>query len=138
MCVAGDEWRVDRLCKGNVHRVVRRDIVPQFPGTAQQVGVGMAADVEIDKVMQCLLRSVDTYVASPYQAPECLSDFDVQQMRRMECVVAVEQPRLDSRTKRSLEKELQQGGRVHDDHADSRSPRMTSAAGVVKTTRDRL
>lgn len=138
MCVAGDERRVDRLCKGNVHRVVRRNIVPQLPGTVQQVGVGMAADVEIDKVMQCLLRSVGTYVASPYQAPESLSDFDVQQMRRMECVVAVEQPRLDSRAKRSLEKKLQQGGRFDDDHADSRSPRMTSAAGVVKTTRDRL
>ena len=138
MYVAGDQWRVDRLCKGNVHRVVGRDIVPQLPGTTQEVSVGMAVDVEIDKVMQCLLRSVGTNVASPYQASESLSDFDVQQMRRMECVVAVEQPRLDSRAKRNLEKELQQGGRIDDDHADSRSPRMTSAAGVVKTTRDRL
>jgi len=138
MCVAGDQWRVDGLCKGNVHRVLRRDIVPQLPGTAQQVGVGMAANVEIDKVMQCLLRSVGTYVASPYQASESLSDFDVQQMRRMECVVAVEQPRLDSRAEWGLEEKLQQGRRIDDDHARSRSSRMTMAAGVFKMTGDRL
>jgi hypothetical protein len=44
---------------------------------------------------------------------------------------------LDPGAKRRLQEELQQGRGVEDDHADSRSSRMTTAPGVFKVTRFR-
>jgi hypothetical protein len=45
---------------------------------------------------------------------------------------------LDSSAKRRPQEKLEQGRGVDDDHADSRSWRMTTAAGVFKVTRFRL
>lgn len=45
---------------------------------------------------------------------------------------------LDPSAQGRLQQELQQGRGVEDDHAESRSSRMTTAAGVVKDTRFRL
>ncbi|MEO6239650.1 MAG: hypothetical protein ABIQ52_21850 [Vicinamibacterales bacterium] len=56
----------------------------------------------------------------------------------MEFVIVAKQAGFDACTKRRLQEKLQQGGRVDDDHADSRSSRMTTAAGVFRTTRFRL
>jgi hypothetical protein len=50
----------------------------------------------------------------------------------------VKEAGLDSRAKRSLQEKLQQGRRVDNDHADSRSSRRTTAAGVFNATRFRL
>ena len=44
---------------------------------------------------------------------------------------------LDSGAKRSLQQKFEESRGVDDDHAESRSSRMTTAAGVVNVTRFR-
>jgi hypothetical protein len=56
----------------------------------------------------------------------------------MELVPTVEQAGLHPDAKRSLQQEFEESRGVHDDHADSRSARMTTAAGVCNVTRFRL
>ena len=55
----------------------------------------------------------------------------------MELVVVPEKTRLHSGPKRRLQQKFQEGGGVDDDHADSRSSRTTTAAGVFNVTRFR-
>ena len=55
----------------------------------------------------------------------------------MELVLVPEKTRLHSGPKRSLQQKFEEGRRVDDDHADSRSSRMTTAAGVFNVTRFR-
>src|ERR1700681_4123739 len=56
----------------------------------------------------------------------------------MELVLVPEKTGLDSGTKRSLQQKFEEGRSVDDDHAESRSSRMTTAAGVFNVTRFRL
>jgi hypothetical protein len=56
----------------------------------------------------------------------------------MELVLVLKHARLDSGAERSLKKKLEEGRGVDVDHADSRSSRMTTAAGVFSVTRFRL
>ena len=55
----------------------------------------------------------------------------------MEVVVVPEKTRLHSGPKRCLQQKFQEGRGVDDNHADSRSPRTTTAAGVFNVTRFR-
>src|SRR4051794_7602903 len=56
----------------------------------------------------------------------------------MELVAIPKQARLDPGAKGSLQQEFEESRGVEDDHADSRSSRMTTAAGVFNVTRFRL
>src|SRR5436309_8055676 len=56
----------------------------------------------------------------------------------MELVLVSEKTGLDFGTERSLQQKFGEGRSVEDDHADSRSSRMTTAAGVFNVTRFRL
>jgi hypothetical protein len=56
----------------------------------------------------------------------------------MELVPVSKETGLDSGAKRSLQEKLEQGRGVDDDHAEPRSSRMTTAAGVFNVTRFRL
>ena len=55
----------------------------------------------------------------------------------MEFVAVSKDAGLDSVAKRRLQEELQQSRGVDNDHADSRSSRITAAAEVFKLTRFR-
>ena len=67
-----------------------------------------------------------------------LSYFNVRQVGRMELVLVAKKTGLDPGAKRSLQQKFEEGRGVDDDHADSRSSRMTTAAGVFNVTRFRL
>jgi hypothetical protein len=67
-----------------------------------------------------------------------LDDLDVQQVRRVQFVVVGKEAGLNSCSKPGLQKELQQRRRIDDNHADSRSWRTMTAAGVFSVTRFRL
>jgi hypothetical protein len=56
----------------------------------------------------------------------------------MEIILVSKKAGLDPDAKRSLQEKLEQGRGVDDDHTDSRSSRMTTAAGVFNVTRFRL
>ena len=56
----------------------------------------------------------------------------------MELVAVSKEAGLDPAAKRSLQQKFKESRGVDDDHADSRSCRMTAAAGVFSVTRFRL
>ena len=56
----------------------------------------------------------------------------------MELVLVSKEASLDLGTKRSLQQNFEQGRGVDNNHAVSRSSRMTTEAGVFKVTRFRL
>lgn len=66
-----------------------------------------------------------------------LNDLDVDEMRSVEFVVIAKQAGLDSCATFRLQEKLQECRRVDDDHAGSRSSRITTAAGVFRVTRFR-
>jgi hypothetical protein len=97
----------------------------------------MTVKIKVDEILERLLRSGSGHFARPDETPETLRYFDINQVRHMELVLP-EETSLDSGAKQSLEEKLQQGRCVDHDHADSRSSRMTTAAGVFRVTRFRL
>jgi Tol biopolymer transport system component len=136
--VAGDDRRVERLCQGHVHGVVCRDVLPEPPCARQEIEVGMAMKIEVGEIGNGFGRPFRRDVIRAYEASQRLCHFDVHQVRRMELVPIPEQARLDPGAEPCLQQKLEQRGGVNDDHADSRSFRMTTAAGVVKVTRLRV
>lgn len=94
--------------------------------------------IQIDQILDRPPGSGGRHFARPHEAPEALNYFDIDQVRYVELGLVAEETSLDSGAKRRLEEKFQQGRRVDDDHADSRSSRMTTAAGVFKVTRLRL
>ena len=95
-------------------------------------------EVEIGEIRNCFGRAGRWHLASPHEAPETLSHFHVRQVWRMELVAVSKETGFDSGAKRGLQEKLEQGRGIDDDHADSRSSRMTTEAGVFKVTRFRL
>lgn len=100
--------------------------------------MGVAVDIEIAEVRNHFGGAAGRDFTRSHEASEALKHFDIHEVRRMKFVVGAKETGLDSRAKHGLQEELQQGRRVDDDHADSRSSRMTTAAGVFNVTRFRL
>jgi len=56
--VTGDERRIERLCEGDVHGVVRCDVLAQLPRTSQEISVRVPVEIEVGEVRNCLGRPV--------------------------------------------------------------------------------
>jgi len=56
--VAGDDRRIERLCQGYVHGVVRSDLLAQPPRTRQQIEMGVTVEIEVGKIRNRLGRAV--------------------------------------------------------------------------------
>ncbi len=100
--------------------------------------MGVAVEIEIRKIYNRFRGTPRGHLTGPNKTSEALSNFDVHEVRYVQFVLFAKEARLDSGAKRGLQEKLQQSRRVHDDHADSRSSRMTTAAGVRRPTRLRL
>jgi len=100
--------------------------------------MGMAVEIEVGEIRNRFACTDGGDLTRPHQASKDLNDLDVHEVRGMEFVPSAKEAGLDSRAKRSLQEKLQQGRRVDNDHADSRSSRRTTAAGVFNATRFRL
>ena len=98
----------------------------------------VAENVEEDEILDRLLGAAREHLTGAYEAPERLDHLHVEEVGSVEVVAVAEQPRFDVKADRRLQEQLCHGRRVDDDHADSRSRRMTSAAGTVSSTRERL
>ena len=136
--VACDYRRINRLRQRDVHGIVRRQVLAQLPGSNQQIEMSVTVKVEVGQILDRLGRTVRRHFAHSNEASEALGDFNVHQVRRMQLVLISEKPGLDPGAKRCLQEKFQKRRRVEDDHADSRSSRMTTAAGVFNLTCFRL
>ena len=99
--------------------------------------MGVTVKVEIHEIRDGFCRAHGRDLTRPDEPPKPLSHFDVHQVRRMELIVVPEKAGFDANAERGLEQKLQHRGRVEDNHAESRSSRMTLAAGVFNVTRRR-
>ena len=95
----------------------------------------MPMEIEVREIRNCFVGAARRDFTRPHEATEALNHLDVHEVRRMQFVLLAKEAGLDPYTKRGLQKELQQGRRVDDDHADSRSSRIITAAGVFSVTR---
>ncbi len=104
---AGDDRRIDRFCEGDVHGVVRADVVSQFPHTAQQIEVSVAVEIEVGEIRNGVRGTAGRHFAGPDETPEALNDLHVDEMRHMELVVPAKEPGLDANAKRCLQEKLE-------------------------------
>ena len=100
--------------------------------------MGMTVEIEIGEIHDRLVGASGGDLTHPHESSEALNDFNIHQVRRMELVLVAKEAGFDSDANRGLQEKLQQRRRVNDDHADSRSSRITTAAGVFSVTRFRL
>src|SRR4051794_37424479 len=98
----------------------------------------VAVEVKIGQIGKRFLSPPPGHLTDANQAPQSLRDFDVHQVRDMPFVVVAKEAGLDACAKRRLQEELQESRSVDNDHAESRSSRMITAAGVLSPTRVRL
>ena len=94
-------------------------------------------EVEIGEIRNRFSGAARRNFTRPHEASQALNHLDVHEVRHMEFVLVAEEAHLDSCAKRSLQEKLQERRRVDHDHADSRSSRMATAAGVFRVTRFR-
>lgn len=132
--VARDKRSVNGFSKRDVDAVVRREVVAQRPYAKKQIGVRIALKVEDGEIRESLRGSASRDLSGAHQTPKTLRHFDVDEMGCMEPRPASKEPRLDARAERGLQQELDHRRRIDHDHADSRSSRMMTAAGVVNVT----
>lgn len=133
--VAGEQWRIDRLRERDVHGVVGADVVSHLPCPSCQIDVGMTMEVEIGEISKRFGGTPGTHLVRAHEPPQGLDDLHVDQMRRMEFLGVAEEPGLYASANRGLQQELKQSRGVEHDHAESRSSRMTTAAGVFRARR---
>ena len=99
--------------------------------------MGMAVEVEVYEIRDGFGCADGGDLTGPNEPAEALRYLDVHQVWRMELLSISKETRLDAHAEWGLEEKLQDCRRVDDDHADSRSSRMTLAADVFSVTRRR-
>ncbi len=104
--VARDQRARKRLGERDVHGVVRRQVVPECPRSAEQIDVRVPAQIEVREVGNDLLGPPGRYLARSHESPERLRDFDINQVRCVEFVTIPEEARLNSVPKGGLQQEL--------------------------------
>lgn len=98
----------------------------------------VTVEIQVSEIRKRFGRAVRRHLTPTDEASQALSHFDVHQVWRVQLLLVPEQAGLDPDPERCLQEQLQQGRGVQDDHAESRSSRMTIAAGVFSDTRLRL
>ena len=97
----------------------------------------MAGDPQHCQVLDRFFRALGEHLARMDESPQGAEDLHVEKMRRVEIIVVPVDTPLDTDAKLRLQQELGDCRGVDNDHADSRSFRITFAAGVLSFTRVR-
>ena len=100
--------------------------------------MGVTMHIEVGEIRNRFVGTGGRDFTGPHESSKALNDLDVQEMRRVELVLVTKEAGLDACAARGLQEKLQERRRVNHDHVDSRSSRMTTAAGVFRVTRFRL
>ena len=136
--VARQQGGVKRLSQRHIDGVIGRQIVPQVPHARQQEIVRISPQGEVGEVGQRETAACAVDFAVRGVAPDDLSHFDIEQMRRMQRLPRGEKPILDGFSRRRAEQGFKQGRGVDDNHRPSRSARTMSAGGTEGVISDRL
>src|SRR5262249_23368101 len=96
------------------------------------------ADAEIQEIPNRPVGAVGGDQSLPYQAPQHLSDLKIQEVRRMQGFVTGINSVLDALSSRCLEKPVNCGRRIQNNHRASRSSRSRLAVLISAETGLRL
>ena len=99
--IAGDERGVQGLRKGNVHRIVRGQRMPQLPDPAKEHLMRVSHKGEVPEVLKRLASPRVVELAPVGEAAEDLGHLDVEQVGRAQLIV---------RTQEALRAELTERG----------------------------
>jgi hypothetical protein len=95
-------------------------------------------EIEVSEIGNRFVRTAGRDLTGSHETSEALSDFDVHEVRRVQFIVVAKEAGLNRAPSEVCRRKLQESRRVDDDHPDSRSSRITAAAGVFRVTRFRL
>ena len=90
--VACNQWRDERLGQRQVGGFVRGDVASQLPDARQKRLVRVARDGEIDEILERLHPSFGAEHARRRLPAQHLRDFDIEQMRCVQCLALREKP----------------------------------------------
>ncbi len=94
-------------------------------------------DAEQPQVFDRFFSTLRPHLTRTGEAPQCAENLHVEEVWRVQVLVVPIETLLDTNPQLRLEQEFGDRGGIDDDHADSRSRRMMSAAGVLNFTRVR-
>lgn len=135
--VSGNKRRGEGLGKGEVRRIVGRDVVPQLPDPGEEQVVGIAAEREVGEVLECLQASFGVEISRGRVAAQNLSDFEVEKVGSVKRLASCEEALAHPRGRGRIEQDLEDCRGVDDDHLRSRSALIALAGGTRVTTEAR-
>ncbi len=112
--VACKQHGVQHFGQGYVDSVIRGDVVPQRPNARQQKIVGVSLNTEVSKVVECHTPTFAIDLASCCIFADDLCHFDVEQVRRVQCLPRRKQVVFDRVCRVRAQEHLDKGRRVHD------------------------
>ena len=90
------ERRTKRFRQGDIRRVISRKVVAQLPDTGQKQVVRVAVDGKITHSLESGPTALGRDLRPRHVPTNYLRDFEVHDMRRMECFVNMMHPILNS------------------------------------------
>jgi hypothetical protein len=104
--VAGHYRRIERLGEGEIHRIVRRKVLPQLPRPGREIEMPMAGDPQQCQVLDRFFRTLGEHFARMDKSSQGAEDLHVEKMRRVKVIIVAEDAPLDTDPKLRLEQEL--------------------------------
>ena len=119
--IAGQQRRAESLRQRKIGGVVRGQVVPKLPDPFQQRLVPVSLDGHGREVRERVAPLALVEVSARGATPEGVGNLDVQHVRSVQRVVALEEPFFEGGTRVGAEKHLDHDRRVDDDQRLSRS-----------------
>jgi hypothetical protein len=117
--VSGQQRAGERLGQGDVLGVIGTEVVPQLPRAVDE-SQGWVPDQRQDfEVIKRLSRSRSADFPAPLPASEHAEDLDIKQVRGCQLAGHTDETACDLFMLASVEKPVENGGRIDDDHAGS-------------------
>lgn len=93
--IMSEERRVEYFSQCNIHGIVSTEIVPQSPNPREEEVVGVPPDGKGEEVVEGSLSPVRIDLFCQCKSTDDLSDFDIEQIRRMKGLERTKQPGFD-------------------------------------------
>lgn len=100
--VPGNQRGFEALRQGDVDRIVSSEIVPKLPDSRQEYEMGIARNWQVDEINRTFFGAAGFDRVFPYQAPQHLRDFNVEQVRGVQRLTASIDALLNVHPRRSL------------------------------------
>jgi hypothetical protein len=107
--VAGHHRRIERLGKGEIHRIVRRKVPPELPRPSREIEMPMASDSQQRQVLDRFVCTLGKHLTRMDESTQGAEDLHVEKLRRVEVIIVPVDTPLDTDPKLRLEQQLGDG-----------------------------